>query len=242
MSIKVSAQDRADTISVSTDKSAPQSPPPAAPVAAPEAQPTIEDRLAHLAKKEEANFAQLQELKDLKTKMESGQLMSAEQWQKAFVESQPTPDEPLDEMGQLKAKLQELESFNQQFTQSLEEKYKAQTDSLVDTVLSAKSQEFPLIQGAEANDLVRDLINERMADEGVSIGVEEAAKEVEDYLLELAVKLVQTDKVQQKLQAARADTPNPAKTISQSMVTTRKHTPEERAMLVLEGRSNEIIR
>lgn len=92
------------------------------------------------------------------------------------------------------------------------------------------------------NDVV-ELIEETFKQDGVLLSVEDAAKEVEDYLAEEAFKLAKLKKIQQKLQPV-APAPKKQdvekqqpqmKTLTNAVGTQRKLSARERALLAFKG-------
>lgn len=96
------------------------------------------------------------------------------------------------------------------------------------------------------NDVV-ELIEETFKEDGVLLTVEEAAQEVEDYLVEkLSAYATKINKIKQRLQpkpvapkpteqVQRAQPPQQSKTLTNSMATSRKLNARERAILAFKG-------
>lgn len=106
---------------------------------------------------------------------------------------------------------------------------------------------FETIQAAGAIDDVVELIESTFKADGVLLTVEEAATEVENYLMEKALKFSQLKKIQQRLQSkSQPSTPKqeteepkqpPAqlKTLTNSVGVARSLTAKERAILAFKG-------
>lgn len=110
----------------------------------------------------------------------------------------------------------------------------------------------PNLEMVKATRSVRDvveLIEKTFNEDGVLLTVEDAAIEVENYLVEEAMRLARAKKIQQRLQP-KAASPQQAtkstdqskqsqlKTLTNSVGTSRKLTARERAMLAFEGKLN----
>lgn len=95
------------------------------------------------------------------------------------------------------------------------------------------------------NDVV-ELIEEKFKQDGILLTVEEAAQQVEDYLLEEALKLAKIKKIQQKLmlkaaeplaeQDSQSKQSQSLKTLTNSVGSTRQLSARERATLAFEGK------
>ena len=134
--------------------------------------------------------------------------------------NQPTQESM--ELKQLRAELAsikaEQESFKQSAKQSQEQAYnqtKTQLKSEV-TRLAKGNEAFELIDAMEAHDQVVDRIEEVYNETGQLIDVEEAAKYVEDNLMEEVQKVVKLKKLQKLLspQEPQAHQVNPAQKLS----------------------------
>lgn len=111
------------------------------------------------------------------------------------------------------------------------------------TLLVAKNpQEYETIQAMGATQAVVDLIERTYKEEQVLMSTPEAAKAVEDYLLETALKYAGLGKVKAKIQPAESPvqgqqkTPPSQKTLSHALQGTKTLSPVERAKLAFEGK------
>lgn len=105
----------------------------------------------------------------------------------------------------LQAKIEQLESEQANFKKTNEESkseaYKQALDSIrhkVKGVVEA-NPEFELIKALDQSEAVVSLIEETFKSEGYVMTEEEAAKEVEEYLAEEALKMASLDKIKKKL-------------------------------------------
>lgn len=182
-------------------------------------------RLEQLARKERALGRQMQQFQEQKKALEVEKTRMADQvraeMRQQFLEDptkmglsyqdiserylrQPSPED------QREAALRrEIEAVKEAQQKTLEQVSKSQQDAYEQakkqisrevSSLVAANAEYELVraQGAEAN--VVALIEETYKEEGVLLSTEEALKEVEDYLLEEATKLLSLEKVKAKLQ------------------------------------------
>lgn len=113
--------------------------------------------------------------------------------------------------------------------------------------LIATNPEFETIQSTNSVADVVDLIEKTFNEDGVLLSVEDAAKQVEDYLVEEAMKLAKLKKIQERMKSASSPTPakSPAatapaeqpkmKTLTNNMGTSRQLSARERALLAFKG-------
>lgn len=109
---------------------------------------------------------------------------------------------------------------------------------------------FETIRVAKAHKDVVELITETYKKDGILLSVEEAALEVENYLVDEALKFTRLDKIQKKLQAATqaASKPTqqtqatpakpqtqPMKTLTNAASSSRQLSAKERAILAFKG-------
>lgn len=106
---------------------------------------------------------------------------------------------------------------------------------------------FEVIKATNSVNDVVELIERTFKDDGVLLSVEEAAKEVEEYLMEEAYKLANLKKVQSKFKPATptqtqapkqqetTKQPQPMKTLTNSASATRPLTARERAIAAFKG-------
>ncbi len=150
----------------------------------------------------------------------------------------------------LEAKLQALEdkqgnvqkNFEDQQTQSYNQAL-AQIKNEATRLVSSNADFETIKETGSVGDVV-DLIERTFKEDGILMTVEEAAKEVEDHLVEEAMKITRIKKIQQRLQpAASASTPKssgipekqPMKTLTNSVGASRPLTAKDRAILAFKG-------
>lgn len=133
------------------------------------------------------------------------------------------------------------EQQQQQYKQALEQ-IRSETKQLVEV-----SPEFETIKETGSVDDVVELIEKEFKASGRLITVEEAARAVEDYLTEEAVKIAKLKKIQQKLNPvaqgqtqspvanAAAAQKQPLKTLTNAVGSTRPLSAKERAVLAFKG-------
>lgn len=120
------------------------------------------------------------------------------------------------------------------------------------TQLVSSDAAFETIKETGSVDDVVELIEATYREDGYLMTVEDAAKAVEEHLIEEALKLSKLKKIQQRLQPAKAAEPapakeqaaapqqsQPAKTLTNAMGTQRKMTARERAILAFEGKNKQ---
>lgn len=126
---------------------------------------------------------------------------------------------------------QQAESYNQAVNQ-----IRTETKRLVFT-----DPTFEAIKATNSVEDVVDLIRETFKEDGILLTVEEAAKEVEDYLIEEATKLAKLSKIQQRLKPAapavkqetgqkQQQTSHTAKTLTNGMTAAKPMSSRDRAI------------
>lgn len=115
------------------------------------------------------------------------------------------PNQESLEIKKLQAKIAELESKTNQTNTKFDEAQKKAYDNAVQQLrneaklLVDESSDFETIKEADQTEAVVALIEETFRETGKILTVKEAAKEVEDYLVEEAFKMAQFKKVKSKL-------------------------------------------
>lgn len=151
----------------------------------------------------------------------------------------------------LDAKLQDLEKKQADQVKAQESQQTAAYQQAINQMktetkaLVASNPEFETIKETNSVDDVVELIERKFKEDGVLLSVEDAAKQVEDYLVEEALKLARLKKIQQRLAPA---TPKPAevkqeptkqpqtlKTLSNAVSTSGRVSARERAMAAFRG-------
>lgn len=164
-------------------------------------------------------------------------------------------------ISKLEAKIQDLEKSSNEMRetktqeqtiqrQAAVKQIEADTKKLVDT-----DSTYEMIKATNSYKDVVALIEQTFDEDGVLLSVEEAANEIEEYLLDEAVKLSRLGKVSKKTLAAvspsttpsqapaatsaqpKAQTaPQPMKTLTNAIASTRPLSARERALLAFEGK------
>lgn len=165
------------------------------------------------------------------------------------------PSEQDQAVSALKAEIAALRSEMGNSKTAYEEQQTSQYKQAVNQIrmdtrnLVATNPDFETIQGTNSVDDVVELIESTFKKDGILLSVEEAAKEVEDYLVEEAMKLTKIKKLQKRfaptppapaktLEAAKAqqDSKQPQmKTLTNSVGVQRPLSAKERAILAFKG-------
>jgi len=169
-----------------------------------------------------------------------------------------TPQDPRVEaqLSALQAEIKALKDLQDQGRKAQEEQqtqaYQAAVQQIRSDVKNLIRQDstFETVKAANAVNDVVELIETTYKEEGILLSVEEAAQQVEDYLVEEAMKLTRLEKIQKKLQAstpaaskpqqntAGASTPKqpqPMKTLTNAASSNRQLSAKERAILAFKG-------
>lgn len=110
--------------------------------------------------------------------------------------------------------------------------------------LVSADDSFETVRETGSVDDVVDLIERTFKEDGVLLDVEEAARQVEEYLIEEAMKIAKIKKIQQRLSpASKTDPKAPGaapqqqqmKTLTNNISTSRQLSARERAMLAFKG-------
>jgi hypothetical protein len=193
-----------------------------------------------------------------------------EQQQKASLKPGPSPEEakaraleelrakiandPLEVLSELGLELESLKSTQANVTKTLEQSQTQARQQAVRQItndvtrLVESNPDFETTKAMNAIPAVVQLIEDTFDQEGILLSVEDAAKQVEDYLVEETLKAfaipkiktklapptpepqVATEKAQPKMQTlSRAQAPAPTKVMS----------PRERAILAFQGKLNQ---
>lgn len=162
----------------------------------------------------------------------------------------PKPQEIalMNQIKSLESKIAEIEGKTQKSFEDREVQQRQQVVAQLtnDTKrLVSSDPNFEMIQAERAEKEVVKLIEKTFDEDGILLSVEEAAQQVEDYLVERALRIAKAKKIQQKLAPAPAvpeksmteDSKQPQlKTLTNSVASSRKLTARERALLAFEGK------
>lgn len=155
---------------------------------------------------------------------------------------------------QMEAKIQALEGDSKSVKQTYEDGQKQQYQQALNNIKSEvqtlvnSDPEFETIKATNSHQDVVDLIEAEFKESGRLMTNEEAAKLVEDHLVEEAMKIAKIKKIQTRL-GTIAQTPKPAtegakptqtqsKTLTNSMTASRPLSARERAILAFENKLN----
>lgn len=159
-------------------------------------------------------------------------------------------------IARLEAKIAELEKANEQSKQSYTEQQQQQYQAAVKQIkmdaasLVKNDPNFETIKATGSVDDVVELITATYEKDGVLLSVEEAAKEVEDYLVDEAMKVTRIGKIKRRLEesarpaaqtslqktAQSTQKTQPAmKTLTNTVASTRQLSARDRAVLAFKG-------
>lgn len=174
-----------------------------------------------------------------------------------FVNRQPRNpryEQIIEKQEQRMAKLQEkIDSFEKNQVETQTQSYNAalkQIERDTQTLVSTEPDAYEMIKATNSVKDVVDLIEATFKEEGRVMSVEDAAAEVEEYLVEEAMKLANTKKIKsrystsatQESDSKQTPSPNtqkqPMKTLTNSVSSTRQLNSRERALLAFEGKLN----
>lgn len=153
-------------------------------------------------------------------------------------------------LAKLEAKIQQLEQDNAGTKKTFQDNQNQQYNQAVNQIRSetkalvASDPAYETIRETNSVDDVVDLIEQTFKKDGVLLTVEEAAQEVENHLVDEALKIARIKKIQLKL--APQETKQPlqkqqqpqAKTLTNAMGASRQMSAKERAILAFQGKLN----
>lgn len=140
-----------------------------------------------------------------------------------------SPDLTTQEVRVLKQKIASLEAKQQETLQSIQQQQQSSTDQALKQItmevksLVKASEEFEAIRSMNAEHAVVELIKKTWDDEGYLMDVAEAAKEIEEVLVEEALKISQMKKLQAKQNIPANEEPVKNPQGSKPAVTTLTH-------------------
>lgn len=184
--------------------------------------------------------------------------LSYDELTQQLINRQPTDPRVMNTIQRLEAKIASLEEQNKTAqksqVESQQQAYNAAVKQIrMDAVSLVKNDpSFETIKATGSVGDVVELITETYNKDGILLTVEEAAQQVEDYLVEEATKLAKIDKIQKRLQAANSNKqpaatvkqqqpqktqaqPQTMKTLTNNTSSSRKLTAKERAILAFKG-------
>lgn len=156
-------------------------------------------------------------------------------------------------IARLEAKLAALEEANTTSQKTYQEQQQSQYQAAVKQIqtdarkLVHTDPNFETIKATGSVKDVVELITQTYEKDGILLTVEEAATQVEDYLVEEAMKITQIDKIKKRMAAANASKPKsevktqapqqtqPMKTLTNATASQRQLSAKERAVLAFKG-------
>lgn len=135
------------------------------------------------------------------------------------------------------------DTFQEQQTKAYQQAVK-QIRQDATTLVNSDPVTYEAISKSGSVDEVVTLIEQTFKEDGVLMSVEEAAQEIENYLVEQSLKYAQFEKVKKKLQPATPAAPQPqqskpqpqpTKTLTNGMGASRQLSVRERAILAFKG-------
>jgi hypothetical protein len=167
----------------------------------------------------------------------------------------PKPEdvERMREMNSLKAEIKALKDAQENSTKSYQEQ---QTKGYQQALNQIRQETQALVQNDPAFETIKEtnsvgdvveLIEKTFNEDGILLTVEEASQQVEDYLLEEAMKIMKIKKIQERLkpvqsgtapqkqQSNQAANQPQSKTLTNSMGASRQLSARERAILAFKG-------
>lgn len=177
--------------------------------------------------------------------------------EKLLAQSNPMDPRVESQFNQLQSEIQKLRQQNEELVKNNKSAEETQYQAAVKqikadvTALVKNDPSFEGIKATNSIDDVVDLIERTYKEDGILLSAEEAAQEIEDYLIEEAVKLSRLSKVTKKLQppstaaqspkpeqstqAQAPKQPQPMKTLTNANASTRPLSARERALLAFKG-------
>jgi len=154
---------------------------------------------------------------------------------------------------QLQEQIKDLKAQSENSQKAMTQQQQANYQAAVKQIkadakaLVSSDPEFETVKAMNAVNDVVELIEQTYKKDGVVLSVEEAAKEVENYLVEEAMKITQIDKIRKRMAAANASSlksevksqtqqQTQMKTLTNATSSTRPLTARERAIAAAEGR------
>lgn len=165
----------------------------------------------------------------------------------------PKPEQlaMMNEVRALKAEIAALKGETENTKKSFEENQKQQYTQAMNQIrnevkhLVKIDPQFETVAATNSINDVVELIERTFNEDGILMTVEEAAQQVEEYLVEEAIKLAKLKKIQQKIApkpAAPVQKPNSQpeqsqlKTLTNSVSSSRPLSAKERAVLAFQGK------
>lgn len=183
--------------------------------------------------------------------------LSYDQLTEQLLNQVPTDPRMQAHIAKLEARIEELsaksESTEKTYKEQQTQAYQAAVRQIEMDVKSLvnSNPEFETIKHTGSAKDVVDLITETYDKDGVLLTVEEAAQEVENYLMEQALKLTKIEKIKKQMAQGNANSPSnapgkiagksneqqqqPMKTLTNAASSSRQLSAKERAILAFKG-------
>jgi len=157
----------------------------------------------------------------------------------------------MSELKALKDEIKALKGETENNKKSFEEQQTAQRTQAIKQITSdvtnlVKSDpQFEAIRQTRSVKDVVELIEKTFDEDGIYLSVEDAASQVEEYLVEESLKLAKLKKIQQRMQQSQQAATKPStdpkqqqqmKTLTNSVNSSRPLTARERALLAFENK------
>lgn len=169
------------------------------------------------------------------------------------VQRQPTDPRVTNALQKAISRIDQLEQELKTGQKTAQEQQQAQYQAALKQIKADAKQlvytdpEFETVKAMNAVNDVVELIEKTFAEDGVVMSVEDAAKEVESYLVDEAMKITQIDKIKKRMAASKAselktdekkpqtEQKQPMKTLTNATSATRKMSARERAVARANG-------
>ncbi len=181
--------------------------------------------------------------------------ISYEELTQQIINQQPVDPRLQQTITQLKQEIQQLkmstEESKKSYADNQAQAYQAAVKQITADVnnLVSSNPEFETIKFTGSTKDVVDLIERTYHQDGILLSVEEAAQQVEDYLVEESLKLAKIEKIRQKLHSVAPKAPSsqaqqpapkspqqqPMKTLTNATSSSRQLSARERALLAFKG-------
>lgn len=161
--------------------------------------------------------------------------------------NQPSPDKVI--LQKMQAEIEQLKGLQNKTAKTFEEQQTQQYNQAVSQIRSeitnlvSVDANFETIRETGSEETVVELIKETFNKDGILMSVEDAARAVEEHLVEEYIKVARLSKIQQKLAPAPAPKttvvdqkqPQTAKTLTNAMGTAQKLSAKDRAIAAFKG-------
>lgn len=173
-----------------------------------------------------------------------------------ILNQQPTDPRLNAHIARLEAQIKSLESKAEEGQKTAQEQQKSAYEAAIRQIkmdtkaLVSSDPTYETIKATGSINDVVELIEQTYQKDGIVLSVEEAATEVENYLVEEALKITNIDKIKKRLSQASAQSQKvqeksqapaakpqsqPMKTLTNATASTRKLSAKERAILAFKG-------